>query len=99
MFKRPFLTFAVCSNFLHSKCRPKQKLKIAQRVNGIYAVILSRHLSIISIYYAWKNTKKSNGKNKFKISAPSRSYKFELPDESYSVSNIEDYFEYIIKKT
>ena len=33
--------------------------------------------------------------NKFKISAPTRNEEFELPN--YSVSDIEDYFEYIIK--
>ena len=33
-----------------------------------------------------------------KISAPTWNEKFELPDGSYSVSNIQDYFEYILKK-
>ena len=36
--------------------------------------------------------------NEFKISAPSCSNEFELLDESYSVSDIQDYFEYILKK-
>ena len=36
--------------------------------------------------------------NKFKISAPSCSNEFGLLDESYSVSDIQDYFEYILKK-
>ena len=36
--------------------------------------------------------------NKFKISAPTWSDEFELPDESYSISDIQDYFEYILKK-
>ena len=36
--------------------------------------------------------------NKFKISAPTWNDKFELPDGSYSVSDIQDYFEYILKK-
>ena len=36
--------------------------------------------------------------NKFKISAPTWSDEFELPDGSYSISDIEDYFEYIFKK-
>ena len=36
--------------------------------------------------------------NKFKISAPTWNHKFELPDGSYSISNIHDYFEYILKK-
>ena len=33
-----------------------------------------------------------------KISAPTWNDKFELPDGSYSVSDIQDYFEYILKK-
>ena len=37
-------------------------------------------------------------KNKLKISAPASNNKFELPDESYSLSNIQYYFEYIMKK-
>ena len=52
----------------------------------------------LSIYYTWKNRKSSYNNNKFKISAPTWNYKFELPDGSYSVSNIQDYFEYILKK-
>ena len=55
-------------------------------------------LSNLSIYYTWKNTKSSYNNNKFKISAPTWNYKFELPDGSYSVSDIQDYFEYILKK-
>ena len=35
--------------------------------------------------------------NKFKISAPTGNDKFELPDGSYSVSDIQDYFESILK--
>ena len=38
-------------------------------------------------------------KNIFKISAPAWNDKFELPNGSYSVSGIQDYFEYIIKIT
>ena len=36
--------------------------------------------------------------NKFKISAPSWSEEFELSDGSYSIWDIQDYFEYIFKK-
>ena len=46
----------------------------------------------------WKNIKKSYKNNKFKISAPIWNEEFELPDGSYSVSDIQDYFEYIFKK-
>ena len=55
-------------------------------------------LSNLSIFYTWKNIKSSYNNNKFKISAPTWNDKFELPDESYSVSDIQDYFEYILKK-
>ena len=54
-------------------------------------------LSNLSIYYTWKNIKCSYNNNKFKISAPTWNDKFELPDGLYSVSNIQDYFEYILK--
>ena len=55
-------------------------------------------LSNLSIYYTWKNIKSSYNNNKFKISAPTWNDEFELPDGLYSVSNIQDYFEYILKK-
>ena len=55
-------------------------------------------LSNLSIYYTWKNIKSSYINNKFKISVLTWSKEFELPDGSYSVSDIEDYFEYILKK-
>ena len=48
--------------------------------------------------YTWKNIKSSYNNNKFKISVPAWSEEFELPDGSYSVSDIQDYFEYILKK-
>ena len=54
-------------------------------------------LSNLSIYYTWKNIKSSYNYNKFKISAPTWNDKFKLPDGSYSVSNIQDYFEYIFQ--
>ena len=44
--------------------------------------------SNLSIYYTWKSIKSSYNNNKFKISAPTWSDKFELPDGSYSVSDI-----------
>ena len=55
-------------------------------------------LSNLSIYYTWENMKSSYNNNKLKISAPTWNDKFELPDGSYSVSNIENYFEYILKR-
>ena len=55
-------------------------------------------LSNLSICYKQKNIKSSYNNNKFKISASTWNDEFELPDGSYSVSNIQDYFEYILKK-
>ena len=51
----------------------------------------------LTIYYAWENIKSLHNNNKFKISAPIWNYKFELPDGSYSVSDIQNYLEYILK--
>ena len=58
----------------------------------------SNALSSLSIYYTWKNVKSSYNNNKFKISAPKWSEEFKLPDGSYFLSDIQDYFEYILKK-
>ena len=44
--------------------------------------------SNFSIYYTWKNIKSSYNNNKFKISAPTWNDKFELPDGSYSISDM-----------
>ena len=55
-------------------------------------------LSNLNIYYTWKNIKSSHNNNKFKISATTWNDRFEIPDGSYSVSDIQDYFEYILKK-
>ena len=55
-------------------------------------------LSNISIYFTWKNIKKSYKNNKFKISTPAGNEEFELLDGSYSVSDIQNFFEYSLKK-
>ena len=50
--------------------------KIDVKGNDIYV-----SLSNLNIYYTWKNIKKIYQNNKFKISAPTRNDKFELPNE------------------
>ena len=45
-----------------------------------------------------ENIKSTYNSNKFKKSAPTWNDKFKLPDGSCSISNIQDYFEYILKK-
>ena len=55
-------------------------------------------LSNLSIYYTWENIKCSYNNYKFKISASTWNDQFELPDGSDSISDIQDYFELILKK-
>ena len=55
-------------------------------------------LSNLSMYYTLKNIKSSWNNNKFKISAPTWNEEYELPDGSYSISDIQDNLEYILKK-
>ena len=61
--------------------------KLDSRRGGKIIVLLN-----LSICYTWKNIKSSYN-NELKISAPAWNDKFELPDVSYSVSDIQDYFE------
>ena len=55
-------------------------------------------LSNLSIYYTWTNVKSDYNNNKFKISAPTWNDTFDVPDGSYSIVALQNYFEYIIKK-
>ena len=55
-------------------------------------------LANLSIYYTWKNITSEYNNNKFKISALTWNDTFDLPDGSYSIEDIQDYFEFIIKK-
>ena len=71
------------------KLTNKLDLRIGKKVTA---------LSDLSIYYTWKNIKSSYNNNKFQISAPTWNDEFELPDGSYSISDIQDYFGYILKK-
>ena len=55
-------------------------------------------LANLSIYCTWKNIKSEYNSNKFKISALTWNETFDLPDGFYSIDDIQDYFEFIIKK-
>ena len=79
---------------------PKPQILILKLINKLDLRIGKNviALSNISIYYTWKNIKSSYNNNKFKISAPTWNDEFKLPDGSYSISDIQDYFEYILKK-
>ena len=54
-------------------------------------------LANLSICYTWKNIKSEYSNNKSKISIQTWNDIFDLPDGSYSISDIQDYFEFIIK--
>ena len=55
-------------------------------------------LANLSIYYTSKNIISEYNNNKFKTFASTWNDTFDLPDVSYSISDIQDYFEFIIKK-
>ena len=73
------------------------RLSLADKVN-IKNPNKNMALANLSIYYTWKNIKSPCNNNKFKISAPTWNDEYDLPDGSYSIAYIQDYFEFIIKK-
>ena len=76
----------------NSKTR-KQHVLILKLTNKLDLKIGEKviFLSNLSVYYTSKNIKSSYNNNKFEISAPTWNDAFELPDGSYSVSDIQDY--------
>ena len=72
------------------------KLKLADKLDLRIGEMVTA-LSNFSIYYTWKNIKSIYNNNKFKISAPTWNEKFTLPDGSYLISDIQDYFKHILK--
>ena len=86
-------------NTLNSKANESNKF-IYQFIDKLNLKNPNKNMALanLSIYYTWKNIKSEYNNNKFKISAPTWNDEFDLPDGSYSVSDIQDYFEYIIKK-
>ena len=73
------------------------RLSLADKLN-LKNLNKNMALANLSIYYTWKNIKSAYNNNKFKISAPTWNDEFNLPDGPYSVGDIQDYFEFIIKK-
>ena len=55
-------------------------------------------LANLSIYYTWNNVKSDYNNNKLKILAPTWNDTFDVPDSSYLIAALQNYFEYIIKK-
>ena len=79
---------------------PKPHILILKLINKLDLRFGEKVIALLnlSIYYTWKNIKSTYNNNKFKISAPTWNDKFELPDGSYFISDIQDYFVYILKR-
>ena len=60
---------------------------------------MNKHVVLqnLRIYHTRNNIRQQYENNKLKIIAPTWNYEFELSDGSYSVSDIQDYIERIIK--
>ena len=73
------------------------KLDLADKLN---LKNLKKNMALVdlSIYYTWKNIKSEYNNNKLKISAPTWNETFDLPDGSYTIDDMQDYFEFIVKK-
>ena len=84
----------VIMNTLNSKTDKSNKL-VYQFIGKLNLKNPNKNMAStnLSIYYTWKNIKSKYNNNKFKISAPTWNDEFNLPDGSYSVSDIQDYFE------
>ena len=79
-------------NSKNSKTSDPQRLLL----NLTYKIKLKRSakyiaISNLTIYYTWKNIKMSYKNNKFKISAPTWSEKFELSDGRHTAQKMEDF--------
>ena len=72
-------------------------LNLSQR---LYLRSSGNHAAIqnLSVYYTWKNIRNQYKNDKLKTISPTWNDEFELPDGSYSVSDIQDYIEHMIKK-
>ena len=86
------------------KLTNKLDLRIGEKIIALsnlsiyYTYYTFTHLLHLYIYCIYYTLLRLYNNNKLKISAPTWNDKFELPDGSYSVSDIQDYFEYILKK-
>ena len=89
----------ILMNFKNSKTSSPSRLllNLSDKID-LQKEVITMLLSNLIIYYKRESIKKSKKNNKFEISAPTQIYKFELSNGSYSVSDVQDYYEYIIKK-
>ena len=87
----------ILMNFENSKTSdPGRLLLIPSNIISLQQNDKYVAISNFRIYYAWKNIKKSYKNNILKKLLPKWNKKFELSDGSYSISDIQYYFKYII---
>ena len=86
-------------NSKNSKTSEPQRFKL-DLTDKLSLKNLNKNMALVnlSIYYTGKNIKSEYNNNKFKISAPFWNDTFDLPNGSYFIADIQDYFEFIIKK-
>ena len=91
------IMYIIFMNFKNRETSEPLRLLVNFTDKIIFKKVINMRLYHLSIYYTWKNIKKSYKNSKFKISALTCGKRFDLPNGSYSASDIQDYFEYIIK--
>ena len=55
-------------------------------------------LTNLPIYYTWQHVKSEYRNIKFKLTGPTWDETFDLPERSYTITDIQDYFLHIIKR-
>ena len=90
----------ICMNSENSKTNETHRFKLDLN-DKLYLKNPNKNLALanLCIYYTRKNIKSEYHNNKFNISAPTWNDTFDLPNGSYSIANIHDYFEFITEKT
>ena len=86
-------------NTLNSKTNESNRF-IYQFTNKLNLKNPNKNMTLanLSIYYTWKNIKSEYNNNKSKISSPTWNEIFTLDDGSYNIQQIQNYFEYVVKK-
>ena len=84
-------------NTKNSKTSEPHRFKL-DLTDKLYLKNPNKNMTLVnlSIYYTWKNIKSEYNNNKVKILASTWNETFDLPDDSYSIEDIHDYFESII---
>ena len=90
---------AIFINTENSKTNEPQRFRLSLRgKRNLKDPNKHMELANLSIYYTWKNIKSAYKNNKLKMSAPTWNDEFDLPAGSSSIADIQDYFDFIIKK-